>query len=172
MSPTSDDPARRARQLANLRQGGTPAPPANRRAVKHGAYATVVVARVDAKVREVFDALAADAPLRGPDGGLPAEDGAMVRLVAEVLCRLDDITNYLGARGWLDEDGKPRTTVLELEGRLQRQAGDFLEAMGMSPRSRAKLGLDVARTAGLVEMFAEADDPTDDHVIDGGEVTA
>jgi hypothetical protein len=167
MPGLSDDPSKRSRQLANLRRGETRPEPANRRAVKHGAYAAVARDRIDAKVREVFDALAEDAPLRAPDGGLPAEDTAMVRLAAEVLCRLDDVTSYLSARGWLDEKGKPRTVVLELEGRLRREAGDFLEAMGMSPRSRAKLGLDLARTQ-TIDLAAHWNDVGDQaDVIDG-----
>jgi hypothetical protein len=57
--------------------------------------------------------------------------------------------------------------VLELEGRLRREAGDFLEAMGMSPRSRAKLGLDLARTQtfDLAKHWADGDDQAD--VIEG-----
>lgn len=167
MSPISDDPRKAERQLANLRKGGAPAAPqGNRRTVKHGAYAVIARDRVDAKVREVFDALAEDAPLRARDGGLPAEDAAMVRLTAETMCRLDDVTSYLGARGWLDENGDPRTVVLELEGRLRREAGDFLEALGMSPRSRAKLGLDVARAQTFDLAKHWADDQAGD-VIDG-----
>lgn len=57
----------------------------------HGAYAQVVVERLEAKQREVFEALAADAPLRDPDGSLPAADGVTVRLLADVLCRLEDV---------------------------------------------------------------------------------
>ncbi|UTI62637.1 hypothetical protein NBH00_14855 [Paraconexibacter antarcticus] len=139
--------------------------------MKHGAYAVIAAERVDAKVREVFDALAADAPLRASDGGLPAADGAMVRLAAEVMCRLDDVTGYLGAKGWMDEKGNPRTIVLELEGRLRREAADHLDALGCSPRSRAKLGLDVARSQAfdLAQHWAETDvsGDQDGDVIDG-----
>jgi hypothetical protein len=67
----------------------------NARARKHGAYARVAHARLEAKQREVFDALAEDAPLRDPDGGLPAADGVTVALLAQALCRLDDVGGYL-----------------------------------------------------------------------------
>lgn len=69
--PLSGDPDARARQLANLRPGARTAPPGNRRALSHGGYAAVTRDRLDTKVREVYDALAADAPLRDLDGGLP-----------------------------------------------------------------------------------------------------
>jgi len=113
--------------------------------VRHGAYARVAAGRLDAKALEVMEALAADAPLRDADGGLPAADGALVRLAAEALCRLDSVADYLARRGIEDENGELRGTVLEIEGRLRREASDHLEGMGMSPRSRARLGVDVAR---------------------------
>lgn len=66
--------AARQRQLANLKRGGTVAPAGNQRAVKHGAYARIAEAELEAKTLEVFDALAADAPDRDEDGGLPPHD--------------------------------------------------------------------------------------------------
>src|SRR4051812_10862035 len=86
----SKDPAKRAAQLGNL--GLTSAEPGNRRAVTHGAYARVAAERLDAKVFEVFDALAEDAPLRDRDGALPAADTVAVRMLAEALCRLEDVS--------------------------------------------------------------------------------
>ena len=59
--PLSRDPSARRVQLANLRSA-PPAPVGNRRTVRHGGTAQVVTARLDEKVREVFDALAIDAP--------------------------------------------------------------------------------------------------------------
>src|SRR6202021_1143724 len=86
----SSDPAKRAKQLANLNHH-PPAPPVgNGRARQHGAYSQLKPARVDAKVREVTAALSQDAPVRDVDGGLPAADGVIVRQLAEALCRLDD----------------------------------------------------------------------------------
>lgn len=165
MAGLSSDPERRAAQLGNLRRGGVPAAPeGNRRRVSHGAYAVIAHDRIDAKVREVFDALAEDAPMRAADGGLPAADAAMVRLTAEVMCRLDDVTGYLAARGWLDEKGEPRTTILDLEARLRREAADHLDALGCSPRSRAKLGVDLVKT---VDIAAEMAKLAAEEIIDG-----
>jgi hypothetical protein len=145
---------RNERSLANLRNRGVP--PGNSLAVKHGAYARVVAAKLDSKAREVYDALAADAPLRGDDGGLPTHDAAMVRLLADVLCRLDSVGAWLDGR-WATDEGQH---VLEIESKLRREAADYLDAMGMSPRSRAKLGLDVQRAGAFdlaLTMAAEAE---------------
>jgi len=149
--PTSSDPAKRERQLANLRRGGTPAPEGNQHRVTHGAYAAIAAERLDAKVLEVFDALVEDAPLKH------TADSAAIRVAAECLCRLDNVTGWLTDHGWLDEDNQPRTTILEIEGRLRREAADHLDALGMTPRSRAKLGVDIARAADLAQMMS---DPT------------
>jgi hypothetical protein len=143
--PLSRDPERRQRQLANLRPGGGAAGNGNGRAISHGAYAQVTAERLDAKVRRVLDAVTVDAPVREVDGALPAADGVAVRQLAETLCRLDDIGDYLHRRGWEDESGKPRP-VLEYEGRLRSHVLDLLRELGMTPASRAKLGLDLART--------------------------
>lgn len=135
MSPTSRDPRKRARQLANLRKGGITAPVGNRRAVKHGGYAAVAADRLDAKAREVFAALAADAPLRDAAGELPAADGAAVRLAADVLCRLDGMCDCLARCGVDDAKGVLRVVELDLERRLRAEAADHLDSLGMTPRS-------------------------------------
>lgn len=156
MSPTSNDPVKRQRQLANLNRGGPAPEPGNQRARKHGAYATVVQARLDEKIREVFDAIAEDAPLRADDGGLPAADAVVVRLLAAALCRVADVEGYLADFGWRDVDtGEPRTGILDLEARLRREARDHADALGMTPRSRAALGLDVAHGLDLARQWAQ-----------------
>jgi len=146
MSPLSKDPSKRERQLANLKLGSGKgsAPPGNQRRRLHGAYGTVAPDLLDAATRQIFDALAADAPVREHDGGLPAADVPAVRLLADTLCRLDSIGEYLARRGWEGEDGKPRP-VLEYEARLRSHALDMMRELGMTPASRAKLGLDLAR---------------------------
>lgn len=146
----SRDPAKRAAQLGNLR---TVPPVGPGRPAVHGGYASVAAEQLDAKAREVFAALASDAPVRDPDGGLPAADTVPVRLLAEVLCRLDSVSAYLNARGWQDDAGQVRPAV-EVERRLRQEALDLSEALGMTPRSRAKLGLALARTATLGDTMA------------------
>lgn len=159
MGGLSQDPRRRERQLANLKRGAQPAPNGNRFRVSHGAYAKVVRERGDAKVREIFDALAEDAPLRAADGELPAADGVAVRLLAECLCRLDSVSAYLTDHGLLNEDGQLRPAI-EVERRLRLEAADHADSLGLSPRSRARLGFDLARAQhfDLAQRWADEDD--------------
>lgn len=142
--------------LANLRNAPPPAV-GNQRARRHGGYAAVASKRMEAKVREVFDALAADAPLRDQVGELPAADGALVTLAAECLCRLEDVSANVRDHGIFEAKGGAVRPAVELEGRLRREAADYLDALGCTPRSRARLGLDVARGFDLAEHWAEQD---------------
>ena len=145
MSPLSRDPRKRARQIANLRRGVTTTP-GNQHGRRHGGYAPIARRDLDAKRREVYDALAADAPLRDAEGELPSHDAAAVRLLAECLCRLDSVSDYLSRHGWQTEDGEVRPAV-EVERRLRAEALDWMRELGLTPKARAALGLDLARTA-------------------------
>ena len=135
------------RSRAQLVPGGVrPAPAGNQRRVTHGAYRQLLdSADLDAAERRVFAALAEDAPVRGADGNLPAADAAAVRLLADVLVRLDGVRDFIRRRGIEDADGNLRETVLDLERRLRLEAADHSAALGMTPRARAALGLDLAR---------------------------
>ncbi len=140
------------RSIANLKRGGNPAPATKVNRLTHGGYRQVAEAELDAKARNVFEALAADAPLRSADGGLPAHDAVVVRLLADVLCRLDSVGAWLAGR-WATEQARP---VIELEVRLRGQALDLCESLGMTPRSRARLGIDIAKTeATMAEALAD-----------------
>ena len=157
MSPLSRDPEARARQLANLRDAPPPAPAGNARARRHGGYAEVARERIEGRARELLDALSADAPLRDADGELPRPDAAIVHLLATALCRLEDVESHLTAHGYLTDDGGVRPAA-DLASRLRRETADYLDALGMTPRSRARLGLDLSRGFDLArEMAAEAD---------------
>lgn len=160
--------AARQRQLANLqRGGGRPASIEHRPALRHGGYAQLAAAQLDAKARDIFDALAADAPLREA-GELPRADSALVRLAAECLCRLDTLSAYLTAHGILDAKGNVRSAA-ELERRLRAEAADHLDALGMTPRSRAKLGVDVQRGFDLAQQWAAQDDAEGRELEAGGD---
>jgi Phage terminase, small subunit len=154
--PLSQDPDKRARQLANL-QLAPPAPAGHQRAVSHGAYAQIARADLEEKVAAVYDALSSDAPVRDGDGTLPAADGPAIRMLAEALCRLDRIQEYLDRRGWEDSAGKPRP-VLEYEARLRAHSLDLLKELGMTPASRAKLGLDLVRSMDLASAMSGGGD--------------
>lgn len=156
----SRDPERRARQLQNLGQHP------GRRPV-HGAYAQLAPERIEVKVAEVFAALAEDAPLRDRDGGLPAADAVAIRMLAECLCRLESLTVHLRDFGVLDQQTREVRPAVHVEAKLRREVADWLDALGMTPRARAKLGLDVARAQGgafdLARHLADLDgDAADD----------
>jgi phage terminase small subunit len=161
MSPLSSDPVARQAQLANLQPGAETAPLGNDRARSHGGYARLAAERVDEKVREVWDALAADAPLRDFDDKLPAHDSAIVDLLAQTLCRLEDVTANIRDYGVFQARGKHKGTVrpaVELESKLRREAAGYLDSLGMTPKSRAGLGLDLARTRDLAQEWARQGD--------------
>jgi len=151
-----------------------PAPKGNKLAVTHGAYAKVAPSRLDAKVREVFEAMASDAPVREADGGLPAADTVAVRLAAETLCRLEDVRAWIDQEGVFEKrrhkkaknlknrQGRPKTRrsrdpmrAVVMEDRLVRRLMDQLDSLGMTPRSRAKLGLDQARQFDLAREWEQ-----------------
>lgn len=46
----------------------------------------------------------------------------------------------------------------DLAGRMRREASDYLDALGVTPKSRAKLGLDLARTTDLATAMSEPND--------------
>lgn len=143
----------RAASLANLRPGqGRPAH-GNTRAVKHNAYGRLDQGRFAAKRAEVTELLAADAPLRDAEGNLPRHDELSVSLLAETLVRLQGVRAYLDLHGLLTERGEERPAVA-IEDRLIARAFGYAEALGLTPRSRAKLGLDVARSVGF-DLAAE-----------------
>ncbi len=158
-----------------------PPPPekGNQRGLTHGAYAQLAPLRLDDKARHVFDALAADAPVRGPDGGLPPADAVAVRMLADVLCRLEDLNAWIAEQGIVNTrryDSDNRKTrrqanrkakagrkrkrmdplrVVALEDRLWGRAQSLMEQLGMTPRSRAKLGLDMVRATDLATAMSE-----------------
>jgi hypothetical protein len=154
MSPLSQRPEARARQLANLQKGGPAAPGGNRRAERHGGYSQIAKRDLDEKVAEVYAAIGEDLPLR-EDGQVPRADAVALRLLAECLCRIESVSDFLGRRGWQDKDGEVRPAV-DLERRLRAEALDLLRELGLTPAARAKLGVELVRMAGAAEEAAEA----------------
>lgn len=51
--------------------------------------------------------------------------------------------------------------VVELEAKLRREALDLAEALGCTPRSRARLGLDVVQSVSLAEAMSALEDGDD-----------
>src|SRR5262249_42952967 len=78
----SPNPEARARSLANLKRGETRAPFGNTRGMTHGFTSAALVRDVEREVRELMDVLAEAAPVRDPDGSLPAADMVAVETAA------------------------------------------------------------------------------------------
>jgi hypothetical protein len=125
----------------------------NRVSVVHGAKAQVPQVRVEAKSAAIAEQLAAAAPVRDSDGSLPAHDQAVVQMLATALCRLEDVGAWLDEHGVIDGKGKVRSAA-GWERRLQSHALKLMAALGMTPQSRAKLGLNLARTADLAQAMS------------------
>ena len=153
-----------ARSRANLRPA-PPAPRGNQRHLVHGGYATIAADRLEGRARLIFDALAADAPMRDNAGELPSADAGAVLLLAQALLRLEDVATYLGESGF---DPK-QLSILDLEGRLRREALSLMTALGLTPTARAKLGLDLARTIDAAEVMSEPDPEKRRLLIEGGQ---
>lgn len=148
-------PGRHPNSLANLR----PAPPAakgNQLSKSHGARAQVPESRLAAKARAIEAEVADTAPVRAQGGGLPAHDAMLVRLLARALCRLEDVEVWIDEHGAIDRRGRPRS-VLRWEARLRREVAGYLDALGMTPKARVKLGVDLARQADLAQAMSEPD---------------
>jgi len=153
----SKDPEKRARSLANLRKGK--AKPGNSRAMTHGggADASKLPAATKAAARADIEAeLAASAPVRAADGSLPVADRAIVELAASALARHRHVEAWLDAEGFFTPKGNLRPVVVQL-GKIDRALTELLDRLGMTPRSRATLGVDLARTVSLADAMSEPD---------------
>lgn len=151
--PTSRDPVKRARQFANLRNAPA-APVGNARALRHGAYARITERELDGRVRLLVDAIGEDLPVRDSDGGVPAQDAIPLRLLAESLIRRERVRETELRHGIEAPDGKLRG-VVEYGLRLDAQILRLAVELGLTPRSRAALGLDLVRAQSASERLAD-----------------
>jgi hypothetical protein len=161
VSPLSSDPVKREAQLANLRAGAGAGDGGLQRATKHGAYAAITMHELDAKVRELVDAIGADLPVREADGGVPAADAIPLRMLAETLIRRERVRESELRHGIEAKDGKLRG-IVEFGLRLDGQALKLCEQLGLTPRARASLGLDLARTERMVDVAQALSDGDDE----------
>ncbi len=84
--------------------------------------------------------------MRDSDGALPVHDRQVVELLAGALARLQSVGTWLDLHGALDEKGVSRP-ALDVERRLRNEVARLLDALGMTPKARAALGLDLQRAA-------------------------
>jgi hypothetical protein len=137
--------------LENIQRDGKPvagAEPENDRAVKHGAKATLKLAP---RVEEIRRDLADLVPV-ATEADLPA-----VTLLAWQLARIEAANSYLDEVGITDGKGKPRP-VLNVLSTWENSAARLCDQLGLTPTSRARLGVDLARMKGgnaLAEHIAK-----------------
>jgi hypothetical protein len=162
VTPLSRDPDKRARQIANLpnmRGEASPSswPSGATTHLKHGLRtrrpSSIVL---DPIVRELEIALSEDVPLKDGTGNVPAPDRFAVELAAIALVRVRRCANYLELHGDADEHGRLRPEF-EQFGRAVEHAARMLDRLGCSPRARAALGLDLARTVDASVAWSERD---------------
>jgi hypothetical protein len=141
---------RNPNSLANLRRGGNPAQPGNTQALRQGGRSELLLRDVEAETRELLDALAEAAPVREPDGSLPAADAVAVERAARSLKRYRSVSSWLDLHGRLDEKGEVRPAA-ELELKCERELGRALDDLGMTPMARSKLGLRLVQASAAAE---------------------
>lgn len=150
--------------------------PSNQVATKHGAYAAIAERELTEKVRELFEAIGSDLPVRDAGGGVPAADVIPLRMLAETLIRRERVRETEMREGFETPDGRLRG-VVEYGLRLDGHALKLCEQMGLTPRSRLALGVDLVRVANASERL-DADLAASreawaqhDQTIDGSEAT-
>lgn len=79
----------------------------------------------------------------------------VVHLLARCLVRLERLEEFHATYGAFDLKSKAPRPSLELERRLRAEALDYARELGMTPRSRAALGLDLRRGMDLARAAAE-----------------
>ena len=146
----SEDPDIRRQDLATQQPGTANLQPGyNGQSIRHGAYARLTDHELSGKVRGLVEALGDDLPVHESDGGVPAQDAVVLRLLAEALHRREKVRATELRKGIETETGDLRG-VVKFGLALDSQILKLCEQMGLTPAARAKLGLDLvkAQTAG------------------------
>ena len=93
-----------------------------------------------------MNAFAEAVPVRDGDGGVPAADVAAIERAARALKRFRHLAQWLDLHGRIEEGGAVKPAA-QLELKAEAALAAALDGLGLTPTSRAKLGLDLARTA-------------------------
>jgi P27 family predicted phage terminase small subunit len=148
--PVGGGGARHPNSLANLR-AAPPAPAGHTRSLIHGGRSELLLRDVEREVAELAAAMGDAAPVRDPDGGLPAADVIAVETAARALKRYRRLAAWLDTHGRIKEKTGNVKPAAELEIRAERQLTEALDRLGMNPMARSRLGLNLARTHRTLE---------------------
>lgn len=142
--------------MADPRANLVPFGRGNGAAVRHGAFA---VLRLAPRAEEIADEVRGLVP-----AGSPADEPAL-RLLALSLAQVEAATLYLAENGVVDSRGKPQGILKHL-GTMTNTAARLCDRLGLTPTSRASLGLDLTRARGealrahIAESYGDGAEPS------------
>lgn len=99
--------------------------------------------------------IAAGMPVRDQNGDVPVYDETILEAAARLTALIRDVTERMEGRGSPRLSRGPRPVLVWLGDALMRQA-NLLDKLGMTPTSRAKLGLDLQKTVDLATAMSAA----------------
>jgi hypothetical protein len=126
---------------ANLR----PIRPGETLALKHGAYSALKLAP---RAEEIADEVREIVPAR------TEADEPTIRLLALTLAQVEAAAAWVAEWGIVDGKGKPQGILRHL-GTMTNTAARLASALGMTPTSRAALGLDLVHAQSAAEALDE-----------------
>jgi hypothetical protein len=140
--------------MKNLRNGKG-AQTGEQIALRNGSRSRLPVGDIKGSREAIEEALADAAPLRDADGGLPKHDAVAVEVVAAALARYRYMQEALERLTPFTNGGRLRFTLIRELRRTEKQLMSELHELGLTPRGRAALGFDLARTSSEMQKVAE-----------------
>lgn len=123
----------------------------------HGANARLILIEPGSEAEQTFEVLSAAVPMRDGDGQLAPQDRLAVEALAVKLVRLRRAGVVLNAQGEFTKGGKLKP-VADYERRLLNVALGYMDALGLTPRGRVKLGVGLAKQFDLAKHWQEDDE--------------
>lgn len=158
--PLSEDPLARAQQLANL-QPAPAAPAGNDRAVTHGGYKPIARDDLSAEMQVFYAAFASVVPVRSntdPDQVAPADEAA-VEVCARAFQRWRRVGAWVEEHGEIDEASGAERPAARFELACERALHRALDTLGLSPKSRLRLGVRLMQAAADLSRAMSETDP-------------
>jgi len=125
------------------------ATPGNLRGVRHGAFSARLLAPVVEDTLDVVESMCEGTPAAGPSFAAARET------LATKAARLRMVTTWLDEHGWMDRRGSIRPAT-RLEVQLAQSVEASLDALGLTPTSAAKLGVDLGKATSLADELEAA----------------
>lgn len=127
--------------------------PGNAISRRHGGYSLVTL---EPRAAALSDEIRELVPARSDS------DEVSIRLLALALAQVEAASTWLAEHGLVDEHGNARSLLRHL-GTMMNTAARIADRLGMTPTSRAQLGLDLTRAKGealrahLDERYGESE---------------